>query len=119
MGGTLIMYPEAKGSTWDFISSRQRSRKDLDFIQSCISRVRREYRVDERRIAVMGLSDGGSLALSLAAHNPSVFEAAISVSAGFCVSPPAASATSPKLFMMHGSVDHMFALERVGVPLKK
>ena len=49
-----------------------------------------------------------SLALSLAVHNPAVFQAAISASAGFCVSPPAASAASPKLFMMHGSSDGMF-----------
>jgi len=114
----LVLYPEARRSTWDFISSRQTARGDVDFIQSCINSVRRQYKVDDRRIALIGLSDGGSMALSLAAHNPGLFQAAISVSGGFCASPPAASAASPKLFMMHGANDKMFPLERVGLALR-
>ena len=117
----LVLYPEAKGSTWDFISSRQTKRGDVDFIECCIDAVRRAYSVD--RLAIIGLSDGGSMALCLALHNPGVFQAAISVSAGFCVSPPAglhdaASLKRTKLFMKHGSDDKMFPLERVGLPLR-
>ena len=61
------------------------------------------------------------MALSLAAANPAVFQAAISVSAGFCVEPPrvSAAAAAPKIFMIHGSHDGMFPLERVGLPLRK
>jgi len=115
---TLVLYPEARGSTWDFISSRQTKRGDFDFVQSCINTVRGQYRVDDRRIALIGLSDGGSMALSLAAHNQDIFQAAISVSAGFSASPPAAGAAAPKLFMLHGGNDTMFPVERVALPLR-
>jgi len=114
----IVVYPEARGSTWDYISSKKSSRADFDFIQIALGNLLQAYSVD--RIGVMGLSDGGSMALSLAAANPAVFQAAISVSAGFCVEPPrvSAAAAAPKLFMIHGSHDRMFPLERVGLPLR-
>ena len=72
-----------------------------------------------RRTAVLGISDGGSVALSLAAANPMLFQAAMSVSAGFCADPPRADArASPRMFMLHGAQDRMFPLARVGVPLR-
>ena len=61
------------------------------------------------------------MALSLAAHNPSVFQAAMSISAGFCVEPPRANkshASLPKMFMKHGALDDMFPLKRIGIPLR-
>ena len=43
----------------------------------------------------------------------------MSVSAGFCAEPPVPRGKAPKLFMLHGSHDRMFPLERVGLPLKE
>ena len=114
----LVLYPEAQGSTWDFISSRRTKRGNVDFVQLAINRVRQSFSVDDRRIAVIGISDGGSMALSLATHNQSLFQAAISISAGFCFDPPRCLANGPKLFMKHGGADRMFAVERVAVPLR-
>merc|ERR1712070_852916 len=76
------------------------------------------FSIDDRRIALLGISDGGSVALTLATHNPAIFQAAISVSAGFCSSPPIAGDKAPQLFMLHGSNDSMFALSRIGLPLR-
>lgn len=116
--GCIILYPEARGMTWDFIQSKRTARGDVDFLSSCLNTVRQSYSVS--RVGIHGISDGGSMALSLAAHNPSTFEAAMSVSAGFCAEPPKVDArgTLPVLFMLHGSQDGMFPLERVGLPLK-
>jgi len=114
----LILYPEAKGSTWDFISSRRSARSDVDFMEAALNHVRKTFNVDNRRIAVIGISDGGSMALSLATHNPKTFQAAISISAGFCASPPLCSGKSPKLFMKHGAEDRMFPVSRVAIPLR-
>lgn len=118
--GILVLYPAARGSTWDYISSGRRERRDFDFVERAVNTVRKTYRVDDGRIALLGLSDGGSMALSLASHNPGVFQAAMSVSAGFCASPPRISAASPapKLFIKHGAADSMFPLRRVGLPLR-
>jgi len=116
--GVAILYPAARGSTWDYISSRRKHNKDIEFIQHAINTVRRMVPIDDQRIALLGLSDGGSLALSLASHNPSVFQAAMSISAGFCAEPPRAVAPSPKMFIKHGSADDMFPLARVGIPLR-
>jgi len=117
----LVLYPAARGSTWDYISSKRQSRRDFDFLAHAINSVRRSHCVDDRRIALLGISDGGSMALSLVSHNPSVFQAAISISAGFCAAPPRVTSSvprPPKMFMKHGAADSMFSLHRVGFPLR-
>lgn len=118
--GIAVLFPAALGSTWDFISSKQQSRKDFDFLEEAITIARRTVPIDDRRIALLGISDGGSMALSLASHNPGVFQAAMSISAGFCAQPPKATAgRSSKMFLKHGAKDDMFPLARVGLPLRE
>ena len=77
--------------------------------------MRGRFNIDESRIGICGISDGGSMALSLATQNPEVFQAAMSTSAGFCVPPPPATASAPSLFLQHGERDRMFPLEQVGM----
>mmetsp|Transcript_23681 Transcript_23681/g.28562 ORF Transcript_23681/g.28562 Transcript_23681/m.28562 type:complete len:307 (-) Transcript_23681:113-1033(-) len=116
----IVIYPVARGSTWDYIASKRTQRRDIDFIQFSLNTVRGAFPVDDRRIAVCGLSDGGSMALSLTVHNPNLFQAGMSISAGFCAPPPSVDGRrrSPKIFIQHGSADRMFPLERVGIPLQ-
>ena len=64
------LFPEALQHTWDFIHSKRTQRRDFDFLEECLSEVRRRFSIDERRIALLGISDGGSVALTLATHNP-------------------------------------------------
>jgi len=117
--GAIILYPEARDHTWDYIKSKRTARRDFDFLQDALSQTLRCCRVDRRRIALLGISDGGSMALTLATHNPRVFQAAMSVSAGFCAAPPGAiRGQSPRLLLLHGSHDSMFPLSRIGLPLR-
>merc|ERR1719231_144173 len=58
------------------------------------------------------------MALSLASHNQGVFQAAMSISAGFCANPPRAGLHAPKIFIKHCASDEMFPLKRVGIPLR-
>jgi len=116
--GIAVLYPASRGHTWDYILSRGQARADFDFVQHAINTVRQTVSIDDRRIALLGLSDGGSMALSLASHNQGVFQAALSISAGFCASPPRAGVPAPKMFVKHGASDEMFPLKRVGIPLR-
>ena len=116
--GIAVLYPASRGSTWDYISSRGQTRADFDFLQHAINTVRRTISIDDRRIGLVGLSDGGSMALSLACHNQGVFQAAMSISAGFCANPPRAGLQAPKMFVKHGASDDMFPLKRVGLALR-
>merc|ERR1719152_958018 len=100
--GMLVLYPEARDHTWDYIKSKRTARSDFDFLQDALGQALRTFRVDPRRIALLGISDGGSMALTLATHNPQLFQAAMSVSAGFCAARPgppqrAAAALAPRI----------------------
>ena len=116
-----MLWPEALDHTWDFISTRGGARADIDFLGHSINAVRRKFPVDDNRIGIAGISDGGSMALSLATQNPAVFQAAMSSSAGFCVPPPPppADGSAPRLFLQHGDQDAMFPLQQVGVRNKE
>lgn len=115
MHDIVVVYPVARDDTWDYVTSG--TREDILFIQEAFNAARRTFPVDDKRIATFGISDGGSLALSLAAHNPDIFQAAISASAGFCASfplvPPHLGRT-PKMFVKHGSEDETHPLRAVG-----
>merc|ERR1712094_109194 len=101
------------------MGSGRKEHKDFEFVTHAINTARRTVSIDDRRIALLGISDGGSMALSLATHNPTVFQAAMSISAGFCADPPQATgAQQPKLFVKHGAQDGMFPPQRVGIPLR-
>lgn len=110
----VIVYPFARDDTWDYVMSG--TREDISFIEAAINAVRRTFPIDDRRIAIIGISDGGSLALSLAVHNQDIFQAVISASAGFCASIPPVphSGRSPKMFLKHGSEDETYPLRAVG-----
>merc|ERR1740129_1779002 len=51
----LVLIPEARDYTWDFITTGQRD--DVDFIQSAMNDVRRMFVVDDGRIGIIGMSD--------------------------------------------------------------
>ena len=78
----VVLYPEARGSTWDYIRSSKG--EDTEFLEHAINTTRQTFPIDDARIAVKGISDGGSMALCLATYNPTIFQAVLSVSAGFC-----------------------------------
>eukprot|EP00930_Biecheleria_cincta_P036272 TRINITY_DN24892_c0_g1_i1.p1 TRINITY_DN24892_c0_g1~~TRINITY_DN24892_c0_g1_i1.p1 ORF type:complete len:275 (+),score=31.74 TRINITY_DN24892_c0_g1_i1:179-1003(+) len=114
----VIVYPFARDDTWDYITAG--TREDISFIEAAINAARRTFPVDDRRIATIGISDGGSLALSLAVHNQDIFQAAISASAGFCASIPPVPhpGRTPKMFLKHGSEDETYPLRAVGLRVR-
>lgn len=108
-----VVVPESKGPTWDYLLTCQR--KDMDFIQSAINEVRRRVWVDDKRIAVMGMSDGASLALSMALRNPRVFTTALVQATGF-FHDPLPTSLKPRVYMEYGEEDQLFEPTRVALP---
>jgi len=108
-----VLVPAALEHTWDFICAGQR--EDADFIQSAISYARQVRSVDSSRIAVMGMSDGGSMGLSLALVNPGIFEAALIQAAGFYHDPvgtcPQEECRKPRVLLEYGTHDPIFSFE--------
>jgi predicted esterase len=123
--GVLVLVPISREHTWDFIFSGGAGREDLCFLELAINEARQRRCVDDRRLALLGLSDGASFALSLAVSNPDIFQAAMVWAAGFCrpgpggrSPPPAPAAGSPRLFMWHGVEDGVFDFAKIAVPLR-
>lgn len=114
--GVAVVVPQSRGPTWDFLLTGQR--QDMNFIEAVVNDVRRLYDVDDSRIAVMGVSDGASMGLSMALHNPSVFQTALVQATGFFIerhgSPP--QPYKPTIFMEYGALDELFNLQTVALP---
>lgn len=108
-----VVIPESKGPTWDYLLTCQR--KDMDFIESAINEVRRRVWVDDKRISVMGMSDGASLALSMALRNPGVFTTALVQATGF-FHDPLPTSLKPRVYMEYGEEDKLFEAARVALP---
>eukprot|EP00927_Polykrikos_kofoidii_P079558 TRINITY_DN76339_c0_g1_i1.p1 TRINITY_DN76339_c0_g1~~TRINITY_DN76339_c0_g1_i1.p1 ORF type:complete len:430 (+),score=39.91 TRINITY_DN76339_c0_g1_i1:66-1355(+) len=111
-----VVVPESRGPTWDFLLTGHR--RDMDFIELVMNEVRRLHDVDDARIAVMGMSDGGSLGLSMALHNPGIFQAALIQAAGFFIDSHLNSPGSPmpRIFLEYGALDRLFGLQTVALP---
>eukprot|EP00434_Breviolum_minutum_P028375 symbB.v1.2.025103.t3/scaffold2405.1/size80018/3 len=104
-----VIVPESIGPTWDYLLTCQR--KDMDFIEYAIN----EVDVDDRSIAVMGMSDGASLALSMALRNPRVFTTALVQATGF-FHDPLPMRLKPRVYMEYGQEDKLFEPDRVAYP---
>jgi len=110
-----ILIPESRGPTWDYLLTGQR--QDMDFIQFAMDEVCRQLPINRGNIAVMGMSDGGSLGLSMALRNPSLFRTALVQAVGFFVDARGDRAAKPRIFLEYGAKDRLFTPEAVARPL--
>jgi phospholipase/carboxylesterase len=101
--GALILVPESRGPTWDVILGGYGP--DVAFLDAALREVFERHRVDARRVALAGFSDGASYALSLALGNGDLFTHALAFSPGF-VAPPE-PVGRPRLFVSHGAADEL------------
>ncbi|WP_343897511.1 alpha/beta hydrolase [Craurococcus roseus] len=99
--GALILAPESRGPTWDVILGAYGP--DVAFPDAALRAVFGRRRVDPRRVALAGFSDGASYAVSLALGNGDLFTHALAFSPGFAA--PPAPVGRPRLFVSHGVAD--------------
>ena len=122
----LIVLPMSLDRTWDLSlsSTTGRASADAAFIGYVLDCLTRDYYIDTGRIAVMGFSDGGSFARSLAVNNPGIFQATMSWSAGYYLevgSVPEAPSSRARtnVFHGHGDADELFDFHTVALPMRR
>ncbi len=110
-GGVLILAPDSRArDTWDVIHGGYGP--DIQFIDRALGYVFEQLRVDPRRIAVGGFSDGASYALSIGLMNGDLFRDILAFSPGFAA--PARTTGKPRIFISHGDKDEVLPVERCG-----
>ena len=100
--GAVVVAPDSRRETWDIIAL-QGFGPDVDFVEIVLNVVADECDVDFSRLAIGGISDGASYALSLGLINGDVFPSIVAFSPGFAVS--AGVHGRPRVFISHGTHD--------------
>jgi phospholipase/carboxylesterase len=106
--GFLLLAPDTSHGTWDIISGA--GGPDAKFIDASLARAFELRRIDRARIALAGISDGGTTALSLGLANGDLFNAILAFSPGFIVDLPRAG--KPPIFISHGTLDNILPIEQ-------
>lgn len=104
--GVIILAPDSRGQTWDAI--RGQTGPDVDFIDAALKSVFASLRVDPRRLALGGFSDGASYALSLGFANGDLFTHVMALSPGFIPDNPRRG--KPRVFISHGTEDRVLPI---------
>jgi phospholipase/carboxylesterase len=109
--GFIILAPESQDErTWDELLGA--FGPDEEFIGAALRYVLERFSIDPRRIALAGVSDGASYALSLGIGNGDIFSHLIAFSAAFVL--PARARGKPRIFISHGTEDQVMPIDATG-----
>jgi phospholipase/carboxylesterase len=109
--GFIILAPDSRDErTWDELLGA--FGPDEQFIGASLRYVLGRFTVDARRVALAGVSDGASYALSLGIGNGDIFTHLIAFSAAFVL--PARVRGKPRIFISHGIEDQVMPIETTG-----
>jgi len=106
--GVILLSPASRRQTWDVILGSYGP--DVELIDRALALTFERYAVDPEHVAVGGFSDGASYALSLGIANGDLFRSVIAFSPGFMA--PAAQVGEPRIFISHGTMDHVLPIDR-------
>ncbi len=108
----LLLAPQSMFPTWDIVIGGHGP--DLQRLDEALHQVASRFRIDPRRLAFAGFSDGGSYALSVGLTNGDVASHVIALSAGFMNTFTLAG--SPQVFLAHGRSDSQLPIETSARP---
>jgi len=117
--GFLLLSPASEETTWDAIHSGYGP--DVRLIDRALDKVFSQRRVNRRKIAVCGFSDGASYALGLGISNGDLLRAVMAFSPGF-VPAGVEREGRPRILISHGRRDQILPFENTRgqmVPLLK
>lgn len=107
--GVIVLAPDSRGGgTWDLIAER-RFGVDVTFLDRALDEVAGRVDADLSRLALGGVSDGASYALSIGLANGDVFAAVVAFSPGFVAVP--APVGHPRIFVSHGTADSILPID--------
>ena len=109
--GFIILAPDSRDErTWDELLGA--FGPDQEFIAASLSEVLGKLSVDRRHVALAGVSDGASYALSLGVGNGDIFTHLIAFSAAFVL--PQRVRGKPRIFISHGTEDPVMPIATTG-----
>lgn len=109
--GVVLVAPDSRrASTWDLIAEGGFG-PDVAFLDRVLDAVvdDLDLDVDTARLALGGVSDGASYALSLGLANGDVFPTVLAFSPGFLVVPGAVG--TPRVYVSHGTADGILPID--------
>ena len=106
--GVILVAPDSRGPTWDLIVER-RFGPDVAFLDRVLDAVVDRVDADTGRLAIGGVSDGASYALSIGLTNGDVLGTVLAFSPGFLVAPNPTGA--PRIFVSHGRADPILSID--------
>lgn len=109
--GVVLVAPDSRHpASWDLIAAR-RFGPDVEFLDRVLDAVVDDLGldIDIGRLAVGGVSDGASYALSIGLSNGDVFPTVLAFSPGFLVVPGPAG--RPRIFVSHGTADPILPID--------
>ena len=105
----LLLVPASEDGTWDAIQGA--FGPDVRFIDRALERVFQMCRVDPKKVAISGFSDGASYALGLGMSNGRLFGSVMAFSPGFVPS-GVQSEGRPRFFLSHGTADRILPIDQ-------
>lgn len=106
--GVILVAPDSRGPTWDLIAER-RFGADVAFLDRVLDAVVDRVDADTGRLAIGGVSDGASYALSIGLTNGDVLPTVLAFSPGFLVAPYPTG--KPRVFVSHGRTDPILPID--------
>ncbi len=104
--GMIMLAPESRDRSWDLTITGSFG-PDVIFLSLALDHVIQRCNIDTGRIVLMGISDGGTYALSLGVSNGDFFTHIISVAPGF-LQPGRELRGNPLVWLAHGLSDPVF-----------
>jgi phospholipase/carboxylesterase len=107
--GVILVAPDSRHAvTWDLIAERGFG-PDVAFLDRVLDAVVDRVDADTSRMAVGGVSDGATYALSIGLSNGDIFPNVIAFSPGFLAA--AQSEGTPRVFVSHGTRDQILPID--------
>lgn len=105
--GVVVAAPDSRGVSWDIIGGD--FGPDVLFMDRMLDSLFDRCRIDATRVALGGVSDGASYALSIGLTNGDVFGTVIAFSPGFVM--PGEPHGKPPIFISHGTEDPVLPID--------
>jgi phospholipase/carboxylesterase len=102
--GYFLLSPKSLGPTWSLIGEDY----DRESVLAMMGEVRSQYRIDNRKILLTGLSDGGSYGLTLGLNHPEHFSGLASIAGVLQTDADPQQVGNLSILIVHGRQDYIF-----------